>query len=374
MYFRTIAYLLGTILITNGCASFSVASCTQTSTEICGFHAPEDIAVIAQGVDGEPVIAGIDPSRPFLLVVDGMRGAPSSWFSLIDTSNAVRFALSWRIPLPDAKLGAAECAPPSVRKPRGFDVRRMPDGRWLLAVITDDQSQQRIEYVDLARDAGGWSAQWLGCVSVPPDYFLNDVALGPRGEVFATHMYNRSADSPEWRRIKLFFGVATGSAVMWPAENQNGDKGWRAIPNTEGSFPNGIAVDPTGSVLFVAYTYNSRLTRIDLLSGERKDVDLPLRPDNLSWAKDSVTKADMLIVAGGNGLRMISTWNCEAQKPACIFPFAVAAINSTSLSVQTLYATDRQAIPGASVAVKLGQTLYLGTAFGDRVTVVPLSD
>ncbi len=369
MFIRTIAYILGSLLITNGCAFASVASCEPSSTNICGFQSPEDIGVVAQALEGEPKAGNIDPARPFLLVVNGVRSASQDWFSLVDTSNSVKLSLTWRTPLLEPKLGDAGCLAPSVRKPRGFDVRRMPDGRWLLAVITDDQAQQRIEYVDLVRDAGGWSAQWQGCVPVPPDYFLNDVAIGPRGGVFATHMYQRGEDSPAWRRVKFFFGIETGSAVMWDAE-----KSWRAVPNTEGSFPNGIAVDPTGSVLFVAYTYNSRLTRVDLLSGERKDVNLPLRPDNLSWAEDPTTKTDMLLVAGGNGLRMISTWNCESQKPACIFPFAVAAINSTSLSVQTLYASDRQAIPGASVAVKLGQTLYLGTAFGDRVTIVPLKD
>ncbi|MBL8631553.1 MAG: hypothetical protein JNM81_18100 [Rhodospirillaceae bacterium] len=294
---------------------------------------------------------------------------------MIDTANGSTAALPWQPPaVMEAPLGVAGCMAPMARRPRGFDVRQLGDGRWLLAVITDEaqvgRSAQRIEYVTLVRDAAGWLAHWAGCVPVPSAYFLNDVAIGPRGGLFATHMYSRDDSWPAFvRRAKLFLGVNTGSAVMWDVE-----KGWREVPHTEGSFPNGIAVDPTGSVLFVAYTYNSNVARVDLLSNVRTDIAVPLRPDNLTWAKDDVTKADLLVVAGGTGLRMISTWNCETQKPACIFPFAVAAVNSTSLDVQTLYATDRQAIPGASVAVKLGQTLYLGTAFGDRVTMVPLAN
>jgi hypothetical protein len=365
---------VGIVLITNGCVPQTVAVCGQALNEICGLQNPEDVAVIGLDELQTPVIDGVPPAGPFLLSVNGATNPIQGWFSLVDTSNKRAGTFPWLTAPQPNTFGIAGCAPPGLRRPRGFDVRLMPEGWWLIAVITDGADgarlTQRVEYVQLAHDDSGWVARWLGCVPVPDALFLNDVALSPAGGIYATHMFQRSEGwRAVWTRVRMFFGADTGFVVIW-----DNAKSWRPLANSQGAFPNGLAADPTGSVLFVAYTYNTagNVKRFDLLSGTHKAADVPLRPDNFTWTADPVTKAHTLVTAGATGLRMLSTRDCESKKPACGFQFAVAAIDAASLSVQRLYADDRQASPGASVAAKLGETLYLGTAFGDRVTVVDL--
>jgi hypothetical protein len=141
---------------------------------------------------------------------------------------------------------------------------------------------------------------------------------------------------------------------------------------SDGSFPNGIALDPTGSVLFVAYTYNylASVVKLDLIAGTRETIGLPLRPDNLTWAVDPETKARQLIATGATGVRLLTTSGCTtAPTPGCSFAFSVGAIDTLTLATRGLVHYDRGAVPGASVAARVGDKLFVGTAMGDRITV-----
>ena len=51
----------------------------------------------------------------------------------------------------------------------------------------------------------------------------------------------------------------------------------------------------------------------------------------------------------------------------CGFPFTVVQIDPQTLAFETLFENKVPTIPGASVAVRRGDALYLGTAFGDRM-------
>jgi hypothetical protein len=346
-----------------GCGPAAVAPCGESPGAVCGFDNPEDAALLT-GPSAENPEAAMTAAS-FVLVVNGGRSDAARWFDLIDTDTDAVIAPTWREPAP-----SGACAPPANRRPRGFDARALDPGRWTLAAISDGRDErgvnQRIELFELARDAAGWALRWTDCVAVPPAYFLNDVALGP-GTLFATHMFDRPAGWRAWLlRPAFVLGLDTGRAVMWDAA-----QGWRRVAGSHGAFPNGIAVDPTGSVLFVAYTYAAAVARLDLVAGTRADVTLPLRPDNLTWSEDPETKAAVLIAAGATGVPVLSTAGCETlARPGCGFDFKVAEIDAASLAVRPLFAHDRHAVPGASVAVRHGETLYLGTAFGDRVTVV----
>jgi hypothetical protein len=93
---------------------------------------------------------------------------------------------------------------------------------------------------------------------------------------------------------------------------------------------------------------------------------LPLRPDNITW-----TDTGALILAGNTAARLIGTMGCGAlAKPGCGFPFAVAEVDADLTRRRTLYARDDADIPGASVALQVGNALFLGSAFSDRITVV----
>lgn len=371
---KLIPYIGVLLFITNGCAEPLVASCAASNSEICGITNPADLAIINGAVGGEPVVGEQSAERSFVLAlnanVDGLLG----WLTVVDTVTNQASPVPW-LPSPtQAQFGEANCKPPQFRRGRSFDLRKIDDGQWAIAMITDGavdgaRIDQRIEYLALVRDRAGWAVRWIGCVDVPAAYVLSDVAIGPTGNLFATHRALRESGlGGVMTQVRMMLGLDTGFVVVW-----NPDKGWAVVGNSAGASPSSVVIDPTGSVLFVGYAYNSSVARFDLLSGTRADTALPHRPESLTWTTDAETKEQALIATGASGVRLLSTVGCKNKaQPNCAYAFKVVQVDTRSLNVQPVYADDRQAIPGASVAVKIGQKLYLGRAAGDRMTVATI--
>jgi hypothetical protein len=102
--------------------------------------------------------------------------------------------------------------------------------------------------------------------------------------------------------------------------------------------------------------------------GRTRQVPLALQPDNITRAPGGG-----FVVAGHTGIPVTGVDPCRAvSRLPCGFPFAVARID-TSGRARLLFAHDGQRIPGASVALLRERRLYLGSAFGDRVSNVDLS-
>ncbi|MDX2142911.1 MAG: hypothetical protein SFV19_06130 [Rhodospirillaceae bacterium] len=349
------------------CGPVPPPECTAGPSAICGLERPEDIAPLDDA---------------HLLMVQLRPGDPGRWFSIIEAATLTASPPTVIRQEPVERAGEAGCiATPALRRPRGFDIRPISVApadteasgpAWRVVVVSDvaeaGTGGQRIEFLDLIHAPAGWLLSWVGCVDVPDAYFLNDVALGPGGNLFATHMYGRVGG---WRarltRPMFFIGVDTGYAVAWDLA-----QGWRKVAGSDGAFPNGIAVDPTGSVLYVAYTYNyvASLAKIDLLTGARENAALPLRPDNITWDLDPETQARRLIATGATGLRLVTTSGCEAMlQVGCSFAFSVATVDAITLESRRVLHYERGRVPGASVAARLGNRLFLGTAVGERVTI-----
>lgn len=348
---RLVAAVVAAVLL-SACRPEAVASClsARAGTPVCGLDNPEDLARVA--------------GTPWVLFPQGRAGAVKAPLALLNV--ATKAVQAPRLVYPaeptPARWGEAACdmAPP-LPEYRGLDVRREDDGSYRVAAI-NGTAKQRIELFMGVADGDGVELRWVGCVRVPDLYFLNDVAVGPGGQLFATHMFYRPEGLRRYYLMgKFFAGVQTGFAVSWSA-----DGGWKRVRNSLASFPNGIAVDRFGATVYMAATYNSTISRIDVATGRRADIVLPLRPDNITWSDGGA-----LIVAGNTGVRLIGTMGCGAlAKPGCGFPFAVAEVDAELTRRRTLYAQDGTDIPGASVALQVGNALFLGSAFADRITIV----
>ncbi|MCB2108624.1 MAG: SMP-30/gluconolactonase/LRE family protein, partial [Rhodobacteraceae bacterium] len=353
--FRTaghwIAFAIFAVVL-SGCRPVSVSPCSSNTEAIpiCGVDNPEDMARF----EGTSLV----------LVPQGRGGVVNSPLVVLNAATMLVAAPTFTYPSDRAfeYAGEATCtAPPPFPRYRGIDVRRDDDGSFRVAAI-NGTSKQRIELFNATVDGTRIELAWQGCIDVPDLWFLNDVAIGPDRQIFATHMFYRQTGLRQiYLTAKLFAGTRTGYAVRWHPDN-----GWTRVRNSTGSFPNGITVDRTATHVYMASTYESTISRIDVESGERSDLLLPIRPDNITW-----TDNGELIVAGGNGLRMFSTRGCDAYSvPGCAFPFGIVQADALLTRRRVLYASDQLKIPGASVALQFGNNLFLGSAYADRITIV----
>jgi hypothetical protein len=325
-------------------ASAGIVAPCDPVRDICGLDRPEDLSQIG--------------GTQLLLASTAAPGGP-----LVIVDPRTRTVRTLRLePAGDRRLGAADCAGPPARwRVGGHDLRRI--GATLRGAVVNrpDAGTVRIELFELS-DPQAATGRWRGCVIVPDSINPNDVALGVDGALYVSHMFSSddARDRAAQLRERFLSGLATGAAFSWAAAS-----GWRPVPGTEVSFANGVAVSETGDVLAVAGTYSRLVVLVHLRSGRTQRVPLPLQPDNLTREHDGG-----FLVAGHTGEPVRGIDPCRDPRAwPCGFPSAVASIDPRR-RVSTLYAHDGSRVPGPSVALRIGATLYLGSAFGDRVTVI----
>lgn len=330
-------------------AAGPVPPCDVAGNDLCGIDRPEDLATLQSS--RWLVVSNASTTEPLLLVdLRSKRRVPATLE-------------------PDSRRRAGDpacTARPARLAAGGNDLRRM-EGGLRLAVLNRSSNGERIELLSLRERDG--RTRWLGCVEVPARYAINDVALGPDGSIYASHMFERPASQSDATALRRAFleRRPTGLALVWKT-----GMGWTELPGTELSFANGIAVSRDGKWLAVSGTYSQALVVVPIGSASRGGaatrLALPLQPDNLS----PVGPASFL-VTGHTGVPVTGVDACRAPNPIpCGFPFAVALVE-VSGSTDVVYAHDGTAIPGASVAVQRGSLLYLGSAFGDRISIVSTS-
>lgn len=328
-----------------------VVACAQDPRpHLCGFDGPEDLADLK--------------GAPFVIVSQDGGPSGTSGLAAIDTRDGTitRYGVGDIVRGRGATAGDRACAPPAAWKTGGIGVRRQRGG-WRLAVI-NHAGDDRVELLDvMMRRRGPPLLFWAGCVSAPA-YALNDIAPLPDGGVAATHMFDRASAADRAALVRQFLrGDATGYVVRWSP-----GAGWRKLPGTDGSFPNGLDVSADGHTLYYAETYGHRVTSVPLDGGAARHVALSWQPDNVTTAAPG-----RVIVAGGTGAPFTSTADCASMKRAgCGFPSTAVSVDFGSGTVVPLFSDDGTTTPGASVALVKNGKLWIGAATGDRVTTVPM--
>jgi hypothetical protein len=333
---------------------FMTAPCasTATRTQLCDFADPEDMAVI--------------PGTPWIIVSEQGASNGASGFALIDTRN-LHVA---NIPAADMDTRGVDAKEPCYGQPNhyklgGIGVRAEGGHTELVAIQHQDNARDAVEFFTILLTSDRPKLQWAGCVLAPLPLFLNDVAALPGHGFAATHMFDRAlaAKDPTQQKQRFLAGSNTGYVVTWwPG------KGWQKVPNSDGCFPNGIDASADGHELYMAETYGHRINAIDIDGSNRREIRLAMQPDNVT-----VTNLGDVIVAGGTGVPMVSTDGCAKFRPqGCGFPSAVDRVDFNTSGVATLFADDGTHVPGASVGIVAGKRLFVGTSFGNRVTVVPM--
>lgn len=327
---------------------------------LCGFQNPEDLA---SAPGGEWIVVSQFPR-----LVDGEISGSGSLLVLRPSDGERRMLF----PLPGAQppagvagVGASECSgPPDPERfsphgidvsPLGIDVSLQPDGAARLLVVNHG-GREAIELFRLEVGAEGPVATWEGCVPLPDDAQANDVAALPEARFVTTKMLPRDAGVFSMLRIAL--GLATGELLEWGAAD-----GWRAVPGTRASAPNGVAASPDGETLYFAAWGSSALIRVARDGSGRSELALPHHPDNVSWGADG-----RLLVTGQKGSITQIPACGRLDSGTCPLAFSVVRVDPDGLSLEVAFDHDPARLGGAgTVALEQDGALWIGTFAGDRV-------
>ena len=301
--------------------------CVESEGYICGQQGPEDL--VAMGSDWAVVSA-----------FSGTGGV-----TLIRTSNRMSHTA---YPAEGAREQHDAAAYPGCPgPPRGafttHGVYVAPgDGPSHRLFVVGHGARESIEVFTVSTSGATPAVTWIGCVVAPDPIGLNSVRGLPDGGFFTTNFNPRNAQMQT-----MMDGTRNGEIWEWHAAS-----GWVKVPNSEASGANGIELSDDGDTLYVAaWGSQSFFTlSLDTLPPLRKEIDLGFRIDNIHWARDG-----RLLGAG----QVNQDWQ-------------VVLIDPETLEVEQVYSRPADAaFRGGTVALEVGDDLWIGSYTGDRIAIVP---
>ena len=344
-----------------------IESCeaTETLEPICGFQNPEDLALLPEG--------------DLLLVSQfgSMDGAEPGSIALFDWKSRKHWQL---FPVPDTGKtfpvldtgmprrspmegwGTPDCPgePDKAFAPHGIHLSRRGDGRLQLLVVNHG-GREAIEFFEVVRKGSDVELPWRGCALPPPDAYINSVVATPEGGFLATHMFPKS--SGRFSLLKGMAGFATGYVLEWSPR-----AGFTQVPGSDAAMPNGIELSPDGKIIYLNVYLGNELRKIRRSDGKTLASLELAQPDNVHWNADG----SRLLVASHTGSFRDMLACQQQQTGSCPLGFEIVSIDPDDLSRVTLVANEGPPMGAATVAVQVGNDLYLGTFKGDRLARAPL--
>ena len=312
---------------------------------LCGTHSPEDLELTP---DGKYLIA------TQFVNLGRNSGSPGLGMALYDLAKKTytKMAVS---DAPDKSWGDAACPGPidDALVSHGESLAKRSNGAWALYVVNHG-GRQSIEMYELKLANGSWALVWHGCEVAAHEY--NDVAILPDGGFVGTYPTGLSSGGTGGP----FGGEVTGYVARWTP-----GKGETEIMGTRIRYPNGVVVSEDGRYMYLNEFAGRQVFKYDLRDGKvLGSVKVDFLPDNLTWTKDH-----RLLAAGVKGAR----GNCpEGSDRPCIQGFGIAEIDPKNMQARPLFDSAKQEplIGGVSVALKVGDSIYIGAFQGDRLVKI----
>ena len=353
--YASLTWLVG--LVGVGAAVLSpgvaMAATPQVPKVLSGVSAPEDM---------EPLPGG----RALLLSEFRLPGSSRmSRLAVLDTRTGAVKPATLRTNTDGAKRwGTPDCvAPDPAPSWGGLSLARTARGGWRLLVVNQG-SRTSIEAFAVTMRGTDLTLTWQGCATLPANQHPNDVAgLSDGGFVVSIIGDERHFNAPDGL-TRLLSGEVTGYLLAY---SQAG--GFRRLPGTEAATPNGVVVTHGGRQLAFASWTGRAVIAYDLQQGTVTGrVGLPISPDNLS-----LTPRGTVLATGGPSVAYVpACLGSGGVGEQCESPFSVMEIGLRAdagglLPVKTLIDAPAGVINGATIAVDLGGTLYVGAFTGERV-------
>jgi hypothetical protein len=314
---------------------------------LCGTRSPEDLELTP---DGKYLIV------PQFVTPRG-NTPPGAGLTIFDLA-AKTYGKLATITEPSLKQGAAwgdsACPGPigDALVPHGISLLKRKDGAQQLFVVNHGGGRQSIEMYELKPSGANWAVVWRGCVVSKQDF--NDVAALADGGFIATHP---TALRAQGETSDLFAGQPSGWVARWSAA-----KGEEELPGTRAAYPNGVLVSADGRTMYFNAWTAKEVHKYDLK--QRKEtgmVKLDFMPDNITW-----TSNHQMLAAGVKSAR----GECPANSGTpCGQTFGVAEIDPAKMTARTVFESGSQPSPisGVSVALQVGNSIYIGAFQGDRL-------
>ena len=314
---------------------------------VCGLSAPEDLALLP---DGHTLVMGLSRG----IAGPGERDdRPPGRIAFLDTrSEEVRIVYPSGQRTPGGNPWGDPACPgePDSINPHGIDLSRRADGRLQLLVV-NHEGREAVEIFEVLDDR----VAWRGCVLGPADASMNDVVALADGGFLVTDMIDPNAATRD--TLRGILGLDTSRVYAW----QPG-RALAPVPGTIGPLPNGIELSPDERSVYVAYYGAGQVRRIDRATGAVLATAEVPQPDNLTWARDG-----RLLVASHTGDLRHHVVCQGSREGACPMPWQLLALDPESLASERLFASDGRPVGGATVAVEVGEFVWIGAFAGDRL-------
>jgi hypothetical protein len=309
---------------------------------LCGTRSPEDIE--------------LTPDNKSLLVSQFVRNGPGAGIALYDLAKKT-YSLMPVTEEARKDWGDASCPGPIGDKlsPHGISLAKRSNGAWELYVVNHG-GRESIEMYELKQAGGTWSLVWHGCAPTMQGY--NDVAALPDGGFIATHPTALQAQgNAKGNNVPA---GPSGYVSRWSAA-----KGEVELPGTRAGYPNGVLVSSDGRYMYFNAWTAKEVHKYDLKEGKEVSmIKLDFMPDNLTW-----TKNHEMLAAGVKGNR----GDCpEGSGTPCTQAFGIAEIKPATMESKTVFDSQGKGalISGVSVALEVGNGIYIGAFTGDRLVKI----
>lgn len=315
-----------------GAAATPCASVTDV-TVACGQEGPEDLYALP---DAKWVVAS------------AMAGAGGI--------NAVRVSdrtSTHLYPSPSAKTAYDAKAYPGCPGPPGAqDAQFRTHGLWLdpkggatrRLFVVGHGARESIEVFTVDTKAAPPVLTWIGCAVAPDPIGLNSVVGLPDGGFITSNFLPRGGAPTATQRMMT--GEKNGELWEWHAAS-----GWKKVPGSEASGANGLDVSDDGKWIYVAGWGTQSFIKMSRGKEpvDRMEIPIGFRVDNLHRAKDG-----SLIAAGqGQGTSDIVKIDPKTRKVT-----------------KVLQRRDDASFRGGTVAVEVGDRLWVGSFAGDRIALL----
>ncbi|MBT3425103.1 MAG: hypothetical protein HOL98_03895 [Gammaproteobacteria bacterium] len=316
-------------------------------TPICGFKNPEDLVQL--------------PGTQQLLVSEMgafMTDAPGKLL-IYDIAAAQQLDLPIEWSAGEEVWGDSACtAPePDLFSPHGIDLSLK--GNRLQLLVVNHGGREAVEFFEVIAADEDWTLQWMGCALPPGDPFINDVVALSDGGFLVTHMWNKSIAFEEVGR-RLLAGEKMGWVWEWQAET-----GFSFVANSQEVMPNGIAVSKDNKKIFINVYMGNKIIKLDRGSGMVEGTFEIRQPDNVTLDADG-----MLWIASHQQDPLNDT--CTVEEGPCLLPFQVARVDSQTMLGETVLEHEGAPMGYVTVALKVDNEIYMGSAHGDRIARVSL--